>query len=312
MYSRYQPPPRRSSRLVAALLLVPVVVLGGGVLLGMKQVLDSNFSAVAARPSVSPGASPVPGNGNSPAASLGLGRTPDPTPEATVDSSGEPSPDPTPVSSLVPPPAPGPFAMDIYRKAAFVSELKPIYCVPAAMQTSINIMKLGRTDVTVARQKSLYLLARKYSGPKLVGTGAEPEGWAQGLNRMGYGPYVVDVKASRADAIHIAARALRLTGRPVGLLVWRGAHSWVMSGFTATADPGYTNQFTVTAVRIEDVWFPRISKIWGPSRPPDALVPVGLLPQDYLRWHRPTGRYPGKDGTFVLVLPVVNAGDPLP
>ena len=27
------------------------------------------------------------------------------------------------------------------------------------------------------------------------------------------------------------------TGRPVGLLVWRGAHSWVLHGYEATADP---------------------------------------------------------------------------
>jgi hypothetical protein len=60
----------------------------------------------------------------------------------------------------------------------------------------------------------------------------------------------------------------------------------------------------VTALRIEDVWYPRISTIWGPSRRPDVLVPVGLLPEDYLPWKRPTGRYPGKDGRFVLVIPV--------
>jgi hypothetical protein len=202
--------------------------------------------------------------------------------------------------------------MDLYRKTAFASELKPIFCVPAAMQTSINIMKRGRTDLTMATQKSLYRLARQYSGPKLSGAGAEPEGWAEGLNRLGYGPYVVDVKASRRDAIHIAAWALRMTGRPVGLLVWRGAHSWVMSGFTATADPAYTDDFKVTGLRIEDVWYPRISSIWGSSRPPDALVPAGLMSEDYLQWRRPTARYPGKDGKYVMVLPVLDAAAPLP
>ena len=27
------------------------------------------------------------------------------------------------------------------------------------------------------------------------------------------------------------------------------------------------------------------------------------LREDYLKWRRPTGRYPGKDGQYVLVLP---------
>jgi hypothetical protein len=31
---------------------------------------------------------------------------------------------------------------------------------------------------------------------------------------------------------------------------------------------------------------------------------VGLLSKDILPWRRPTGRYPGKDGKFVLVLPL--------
>ena len=111
-------------------------------------------------------------------------------------------------------------------------------------------------------------------------------------------------KTSIKAAIHLAARQVRRTNRPAGLLVWRGAHSWVMSGFTATADPATTNAFVVIAVRIEDVWYPRFSTIWGYSRPPDALVPVSALSADYLPWKRPTGRYPGKDGKYVLVVPM--------
>ncbi len=310
MYSHYQPAPPRSSRLLAVLLLVPVVMLSGGVLLAMKGFLESGLAAVPTHAGGSPSIGP--GSSGSLGASPTSGRTPSPTLGASLDSSVDPSYDPTAGPSLDPPPAPGPFAMDIYRRNAFVSELKPIFCVPAAMQTSINIMKRGRTDVTVATQKSLYQLARQYSGPKLSGDGAEPEGWAEGLNQLGFGPYVVDVKARRQDAIHVAAGALRMTGRPVGLLVWRGAHSWVMSGFTATADPAYTSDFKVTGLRIEDVWYPRISSIWGASRPPDALVPVGRMPEDYLQWRRPTARYPGKDGRFVLVLPVVSAAAPVP
>jgi hypothetical protein len=312
MYSRYQPPRRRSSRLIAVLLLVPVVLLGGGVLLGMRQLLDSTFAATPAPASGGPGPSLVPGADVPTFASVTPGPGASATPESSIDPSPDPSPDPKPVPSLDPPPAPGPFAMDLYRSNAFVTELKPIYCVPAAMQTSINIMKRGRPDLTVATQRRLYRLARQQSGPKLSGAGAEPEGWAEGLNRLGYGPYVVDAKASRREAIHIAARALRMTGRPVGLLVWRGAHSWVMSGFTATADPAYTDQFNVTGLSIEDVWYPAVSRIWGRSRPPDALVPVGRMSEDYLPWRRPTARYPGKDGRFVLVLPVVDVAGPLP
>jgi hypothetical protein len=191
--------------------------------------------------------------------------------------------------------------MDLYHSGDFVSELTKTQCVPAAMQTIINILSPG-ADRSAATQTRLLTLARKLSVTH-PDAGAEPEGWAKGLTQLGYGPYTVDVEPTLVAAIHVAARAERLTGRPVGLLVWRGAHSWVMSGFKATADPAFTTNFRVTDVDIEDVWYPRISSIWGASRPPDALVPVGLLHEDYLPWHRPTGPYPGKDGRFVLVLP---------
>jgi hypothetical protein len=196
--------------------------------------------------------------------------------------------------------------MDLYRKGDYVEEVTKVMCVPAAMQTMINIMSPG-ADTTAATQQRLYALARKLSPKTLKGDGAEPEGWAKGLTQLGFGPYVVDVEATRVAAIHVAARALRLTGKPGGILAWRGAHSWVMSGFKATADPALTDNFRVTDVYIEDVWWPRVSSIWGASRKPDSLVPVSVLGEDILPWRRPTGSYPDKDGKYVLVLPAAGA-----
>jgi hypothetical protein len=194
--------------------------------------------------------------------------------------------------------------MDLYRSGAFTSELTPIWCLPAAMQTSANIMDIAAgkaSDRTKARQKRLFDLARSLA--PAPDKAAEPEGWAMGLTKLGYGNYTVRVLPSIRAAITAAARAVRATGRPAGLMVWRGAHSWVMSGFTATADPATTSHFTVTAVYIEDVWYPRISSIWGASRPPDRLVAVKDLPQDYKPWKRPQAAYPDKDGRFVIVIP---------
>jgi hypothetical protein len=222
------------------------------------------------------------------------------TASASLSSTPLPPPSPSASPSAAPPKAAGPFAMDLYHKGDYVGELTKIWCLPAAMQTSMNIMDAG-ADTTRATQARIFSLARKLA-PAPDGA-AEPEGWAKGLTKLGYGAYAVTVKSSIADAIHLVARQIRLTNRPAGLMVWRGAHSWVVSGFTATADPAVTDRFTVTAVRIEDVWYPRFSTIWGYSRPPDALVPVSALSGDYLPWKRPTGRYPGKDGKFVAVVP---------
>jgi hypothetical protein len=216
-----------------------------------------------------------------------------PPPSAAIASPAA-KPSPSPAAK------PRPFAMDLYRANDFVGEKTAIWCLAAAVQTSINIMSPG-ADVSPATQLRLFNLTRSLA-PAPDGA-AEPEGWAKALTKLGFGGYTVTVHPSIRSAIAAAAKAVRATGRPAGLMVWRGAHSWVMSGFTASADPALTDGFTVTAVRIEDVWYPRYSNIWGRSRPPDALVPVGKLSEDFKPWRRPQARYPAKDGRFVIVIP---------
>ena len=225
-----------------------------------------------------------------------------PTPSATPSATD--APEPTPSIRFDPPPKRGPFAMNLYHRGDFATQVTKIYCVPGAMQTMMNVMDRGATRASRKVQDRLYRLARRLSTDRLRGQGAEPEGWARGLQRQGYGRFEVVVAGSRNGAIRAAARAMRRTNRPVGLLVWRGAHAWVMTGFRATADPARTERFRVTHVRIVDVWYPRVSSIWGASVRPNTLVPVSRLPEDFLPWRRPLMRYPDKDRRFVIVAPV--------
>jgi hypothetical protein len=191
--------------------------------------------------------------------------------------------------------------MDLYKAGDFVSEILDTWCVPAAMQTSMNIMNL-QPDATRDTQARLFDLAVSLGGSN--NGGADPIGWAKGLTSLGYGNYQVGSKLKMTDAVHVVARQIRVTQRPAGLLVWKGWHSWVVSGFTATADPATTDQFTVLSLRIEDVWYPRVSKLWPKSRPPDADVPVGALGTDYVTWVQ-SKFIAGRDGYYVYVVPVV-------
>jgi hypothetical protein len=199
-----------------------------------------------------------------------------------------------------------PFAVDLFDRGDFVAQARSDWCVPASILSMINM--IGSAGVRKPpSQRVLDRMARRFSSPRLRGAGSEPEGWARTLNRLGYGPYVVHAEPTRAAAISAAARAIRLTGRPVGLLVWRGAHAWVVSGFRATADPAASDDFTVTHLMVLDPWYPRRSSVWGPSLRPDAVVRVQAMAADYLAWHRPTVRYREKDGRFILVVPVGDA-----
>ena len=270
---------RRVGSLAAATI---VVALAAGTLFATGVALESLVAN--SDPATSPAAAVVEPSGSA-----------EPSPSHPAVS---PSPSAAPKPSATP--KPGPFSMDLYRAHDFVGEKTITWCLAAAVQTSINIMSRG-ADASRATQQRLFDLTRSLA-PAPDGA-AEPEGWAKALTKLGFGRYEVSVQPSIKAAIAVAARAVRRTGRPAGLMVWRGAHSWVMSGFTATADPAVTDRFTVTAVRIEDVWYPRYSKLWGYSRPPDSLVPVRKLSEDFLPWRRPQARYPAKDGKFVIVIP---------
>ena len=203
------------------------------------------------------------------------------------------------------------FAIDLYEKGDFVSQARSDWCVPAAIQTMANLSVDGTVRRgSVPSQGRLDRLARSLSSNRLVGPGSEPEGWAGALNKLGFGRYVVVSVRTRDGAIKAAARAMALTRRPVGLLMWRGAHAWVMSGFEATANPATTDDFRVTHVRIVDPWYPRTSSIWGAGQRPDARIAVSRLAADFLPWRRPAVRYAEKDGQFVLVLPVADPPPP--
>jgi hypothetical protein len=232
---------------------------------------------------------------------------PTPTSLAAPESlSPEPEAEPT-VIRLRPHPAPGPFAMDLYRPGDFSHQATKDWCVAGSTQTMMNIMRSGQNDHSVRSQERIYAQGRRFSPDKrkLGPIGVDLLGWAEVLEAGGFGPYVVDGAGTRRAAVRKAARALRVTGRPVGLVTWRGAHSWVMSGFTATADPAWRDDYEVTAVNIEDTWYPWVSTIWGASRPPGTLVPVAALGEDYLPYQRPRARYPGRDGRYMLILPML-------
>jgi len=305
---RGSPVRRRATQAIVAVGLVALAV--GTVYATGKALNDATLSVApvvtpwarerppAAIVAVPPIASLRPGASGGPAGSPGAGGSVGPggssAPGSGAGASAAPGDSPAPTAS-------GPFSMDLYEKGDYVGEYRDTWCLAGAVQTSMNIMDDG-ADTTRATQSKVFDLTRSLD-PAPDGA-AEPEGWAQGLTELGYGNYEVSIQPSIKAAIQTAAKQIRLTNRPAGLMVWRGAHSWVMSGFTASADPALTDDFTVSTVRIEDVWYPRLSSIWGYSRPPDSSYKVGDLDQDFLPWKRPLGTYPKKTDNYVIVVPV--------
>jgi hypothetical protein len=291
--------------------MTPLVHLGHSVAFGVVAMLLAGCGGAASQ---APPATATPSLISTPigVAAPSATRSPSIAPDAGWPSAPSPivsqlpTTAPAPGSLLHPPARPGPFAIDLFRRGDFVSEARADWCVPAAITIMTKLMDRQPTSA-IPSQGVLDRRARALSSPRLVGLGSEPQAWAGVLNGLGDGPYAVAARPRFGDAIAAAARALRLTGRPVGLLVWRGAHAWIMSGFEATGDPAWTNDFRVTAVRMIDPWYPRPFSAWGRTRAPDARIDLAALARDYVRWRRPTVRYAELDGRFVLILPVVAA-----
>ena len=112
---------------------------------------------------------------------------------------------------------------------------------------------------------------------------------------------------TRSGALRDAAKAILKTNSPVILLAWRGAHTWVMTGFRADADPLVFKDARVSGAYILDPWYPRVSSIWGRSDPPGTFQDASEMERNYLKWHRPEGHYKDRDDLYISVVPTLSA-----
>jgi hypothetical protein len=226
----------------------------------------------------------------------------EPAPSATLEPASTASPTPAPTSEAAQA-DPEPFAMNLYRKGDYVAQYTFEWCVGASLQMALN-MATDDTRRSRADQQRLWEMARDTSFSPFGG--ANPRGWTATLNELGIGPYELVSLPTYDEALTVAAEAIRATKRPVGLVMWRGRHAWVMSGFESTADPRRFDEFDVTGIRVLDPLYPHGSSVWGASPRPNSLVsPETLAKQFVLRDSRRVnlGVPPG----YLLVLPVAEA-----
>jgi hypothetical protein len=265
-------PAIRSGRLLVSLLVVTAV-------LGACSPAPTASPIAALDPTLSPTAEPT---GD---AVTGGEATPTTEPNATATADPTAAPTPTPEPDPTPTPRPAttdgadPFAMNLYRKGDFVAQYTFEWCVGASLQMALN-MSTDESHTSKADQQELWEMARDRSFSPFGG--ANPTGWTAVLNDVGIGPYVLVSIPTLDEALTVAAKAIRETERPVGLVMWRGRHAWMMSGFEATADPAKANDFDVTGIRVQDPLYPNGSSVWGPSPRPNSLVSPATLGEQFV------------------------------
>ena len=248
-----------------------------------------------------------------PPASASPAISPSPAPTA----SAEPGTTPVPTIAPVPTPSPTPepvrapveFAITDDPEAFFASQVHKDWCTPAALQIVLALH--GLVDTGRRTQEEIAGRVREWESLSDSRNGDwGPGAMALALDAYGAPGYEVRAFETRQGALRDSARAIQATGAPVILLTWRGAHTWVMSGFRADADPTVFRDAHIDGTYILDPWYPRISSLWGPSDPAGTFQDTAEMERNFLPWKRPEGRYPDRDGLYITVAPTIPISPP--
>jgi len=242
--------------------------------------------------------------------------TPAPTATATAVPTVEPStapsasPSPTPLVR-----APVDVAVVDDHAAVFASQLTDKDCAVAATQMVLAILGLGDSSEGFQQQIKDRIGEWEALDDSLNG------GWgpaAVGLALAEYGAAGYEVRAydTYTDALRDSAIAITELDKPVVMFPWWGAHSWVMTGYRADADPTLFDDAVISGAYILDPWYPRVSSIWGASDGPGNFEDLPELERNWPAyqgppgyesigpgWTRPEGSYPSRDGRFMVLMP---------
>ncbi len=228
---------------------------------------------------------------------------------ATLAADPSPTADPTATATLGPTPTPSPvLVLSLLRSGDFVRQYTNYQCVGASLQIMRNMIWSWNSRAA-STQRRLWRRARARSLYTADG-GADPFGWAAATATSGHGRYVLVATDSMQATLRLAARSMALTHRPVGIVVWRGAHAWVLTGVDTTADPATTTDFQVVAGRIADPLYPKY-RVWHRTiYRPGTRLSLSVLASNFSPYHD-SRRDPRIEGKWVAIIPLRDT-DPLP
>ncbi len=192
-------------------------------------------------------------------------------------------------------------SVDLYQASAFTTQPDYVTCVPAAVQIMRNLIQ-GAADHSTSEIKAWYAWGRNQTYMPYAVAGLDPLAWGRLLTQVGAGPYVDRSFATFDEAVTAAAYELRLTAKPIGLLVSHGGHAWVLTGFSSTDDPLTTPGFAVTSVRVTGPLYPMQQRN-GYDMPPDTELTVDQL-GTFLTDYTDTDPVPWI-GKYVIVAPLL-------
>lgn len=194
-------------------------------------------------------------------------------------------------------------SVDLYRAGVFTVQKTWQWCTAADVQIMRNIVD-GEEDHARASQQRYfdYMRSRnRYDIP--VADGVDPAGWTAGLRRYVDDRYRLTASKSFDAALRASVRNLRRANLPVGITVAHGTHAWIITGFSATADPATTTDFEVTSVRVLGPLWGRQNRTYGYDMRPNTELTPKQLRGFFTPWHYPKVRM-AWEGRWVSIQPV--------
>jgi hypothetical protein len=201
--------------------------------------------------------------------------------------------------------------IDLYRSGVFTTQKTWLWCTAADVQIIRNIADHATDHSRSSQQRYFdYMRAHdRYAIP--LSDGVDPAGWAAGLRRFVDSRYQLTRSGSFDSALRSAVTNLRRTNLPVAITVSHGNHAWVLTGFTATADPAATSRFSVTSVRVVGPLWGLQSRSYGYDMRPDTKLTPAQLKGFFTPWHY-AGIRMAWEGQWVSVQPVAKAARAAP
>ena len=193
-------------------------------------------------------------------------------------------------------------SIDLYRSGTFTTQKSWLWCTAAGVQIMRNIAHGGR-DHSRSGQARYFDWMRgrnRYDLPESAGV--DPAGWTAGLRRFVDDRYRLVSSRSFEAGLRSAVRSIAATGLPVAVTVARGGHGWVLTGFSATADPRVTDDFEVRSVRVVGPLYGLQSRN-GYDMKPNTSLSVSRFRDFFTSW-RYAPRSMVWDGRFVSIQPV--------
>lgn len=194
-------------------------------------------------------------------------------------------------------------SIDLYRDGVFTTQKTWRWCTAADVQIMRNIVR-HQADHSRSSQERFYAYMRAHNRyPVPAADGVDPAGWTAGLRRFVDDRYRLVASGSFRAAIRSAVTSLRRTNLPVGITVAHGSHAWVLVGFSATADPARTRDFTVTSVRVVGPLWGLQSRTYGYDMRPNRRLTRSQFRDFFTPWHYARIRM-AWEGDWVSVQPV--------